>query len=66
MEAVVEARGLARRDREPRIIAYPIEFVTLGQTLEPKVTIVSSMVPHSGANGLMMIPSMPARASATT
>ena len=45
---------------------YPIEFITRGQTLEPKVTIVSSIVPPSGANGLMMTPSMPAWTIATT
>ena len=46
--------------------AYPTELITRGQTWEAKATIVSSILPLSGANGLTMIPSMPARVIATT
>jgi hypothetical protein len=49
-----------------KLATYPTTAITCGQTFEPNVLIVSSIVPPSGANGLMMIPSMPARKSATT
>ena len=63
--ALLEATDLARLLRLGRT-THPTAAITRGQTPEPKVTIVSSIVPPSGASGLMMIPSMPARESATT